>query len=243
MSTSIEMNTDYQSAIRFPAWMSLSIFSTICVIAICTKVPSEDRTGEMKWTLAVAVLSMVMAFLAVLAYLFCRSLYVAQTPEAGMVATVLAIWGVGLPTIMNPEKMIAVQGITVVNANLYFFSWLSFATTIFLMGSLAQEVAGIDVRHTPPKTSRWLGLCATSLVVMGAAVRIYKEDEFDCANEAPSITSFCRRTKVAIAFGVVSCLFSMAMGVMAQYGLLTIMIEMGTSTLCLILWCFGVGTY
>lgn len=94
--TSIEMNTDYQSAIRFPAWMSLSVFSTICVIAICSKVASEDRTGETKWTLAVAVLSMVIAFLAVCAYLFVRGLYVAQTPEAAMIATVLAVWGVGL---------------------------------------------------------------------------------------------------------------------------------------------------
>lgn len=144
---------------------------------------------------------------------------------------------------MNPEKFIAVEGITVINANLYFFSWLSFATTIFLMGSLAQEVAGIDVRRAPPKTSRWLGLCVSSLIAMGAAVRIVKAQEYQCAVGASFSATFCRRTKLAIAIGVLSCCFSLAMGVLAQYGLLNIMIELGTSTLLLILWCFGVGTY
>lgn len=145
---------------------------------------------------------------------------------------------------MNPAKAIAVEGVIVVNANLYFFSWMSFAVCIFLIGSLAQELFGIDARQAPPKTSRWFALCVSSLVVMGTAARIFKADEFDCGNPDSeySDTSFCRRTKLAIAFGVVSCVFSGAMAVMSQYGLLTILIEMGTATLLLIIWCFGVGT-
>jgi hypothetical protein len=43
----------------------------------------------------------------------------------------MAFWGFGLPAIMNPDNAIAVRGIEVDNANLYFSSWICFATAVF----------------------------------------------------------------------------------------------------------------
>ena len=47
------------------------------------------------------------------------------------IALVLALWGFGLPAIMNPDNEIAVRAVEVDNANLYFSSWISFAAAVF----------------------------------------------------------------------------------------------------------------
>jgi hypothetical protein len=137
---------------------------------------------------------------------------------------------------MNPNNGIAVAGISVINANLYFFSWLSFAAVLFLSGSLAQETAGVDVTKTPPKSARWYGLCASSLVVMGSAVRIFKAGS--CGDDVG--TEFCKRTKFAVSVGVVSFVFSMVLTYLTQKGL-TIMLETIATMVLLIMWCFGTG--
>ena len=139
---------------------------------------------------------------------------------------------------MNPKNGIAVEGVTVVNANLYFFSWLAFAACLFLSGNLAQEAAGYDVTQTPPKTARWYGLCASSLVVMGTSIRIFRT--IDCGDGLLSDTKFCKRTKLGIALGTVGFFLAGAMVYLAQRGV-TLMIETVATTLLLTFWCFGVG--
>lgn len=116
-TVTIQLNTEYQSAVRFPAWIALTTFSAICVAALDA---GDKSTG---WCMAVAIISMCLSFFATAAYLLARHLFVGQTVEAALVTSILAFWGAGLPVIMNPNKGIATQDLTVVNANLYFFSW------------------------------------------------------------------------------------------------------------------------
>lgn len=80
MPTTLELNTEYQSAERFPAWMALSVFSAIC-LAGTTSQRGGDRDAADKWVLAATSMSMILGFFAVLAYLFVRHLFVAQIPE------------------------------------------------------------------------------------------------------------------------------------------------------------------
>jgi hypothetical protein len=138
---------------------------------------------------------------------------------------------------MNPNNAIAVAGETVIDANLYFFSWLSFASTMYLSGSLAQEAAGYDVTKTPPKSARWYGLCAASLVVMGASIRLFKET--DCKNEETG-SEFCKRTKFAISAGTIGFFFALILTYLTQKGL-AIVVETVATMMLLALWCFGVG--
>lgn len=171
------------------------------------------------------------------------------------IALVLAFWGFGLPAIMNPENEIAVTGIEVDNANLYFSSWISFAAAVFLAGSLAQETMGLDIRSAPSKQARWFGLAAASLVVLFASVRIYRNDNIQCGgpvttyqNEETGMeeetlagTELCKRTKLGIALGVLTFIsslgFSFGAGLVPFAGL----VELGLSAVLLIMWVFGVG--
>lgn len=142
---------------------------------------------------------------------------------------------------MDPDNKIAVQNITVVNANLYFFSWLSLGAVVFVCGSLAQEQLGMKITDTPANSARWFGLTASSLVVLGTSVRIFLA--VPCNDTIPSIEGgpFCKRTKLAISLGVISS----ALGVFLMYAstkkMINVMQETGLSLFLLILWCFGVG--
>jgi hypothetical protein len=145
---------------------------------------------------------------------------------------------------MNPQHGIAVMNVTVVNANLYFFSWLSFANCIFLMASLVQDVMGIQVRDVAqPKLSRCIALTASSLVVMGSAVRIFSEEAYDCGNPDSVLhsSSFCSRTRVAIAFGTVSIFASTLCAVALHRAWLSTAMELASSSLLFLFWCIGVA--
>lgn len=242
-TVSVELNYDYQSAHRFPAWLALSVFSAVCLAAVATQV--DSRGGAEKWVLSVTIVSMILSFLAVVAYLVMRAPFVGQLPEGALLGLLTALWCAGLPTIMNPNRDLAVISdeedlLVIKNANLYFFCWLSLACILYLSGSFAQEAAGYDVTKTPPKTARWYGLCASSVVVLGSAVEALKSADA-CDIEGLSKSTYCRRTRWAISLGTISAVVAGAVVFMSRRGQLQLAVEFGITTLLLILWCFGVG--
>mmetsp|Transcript_23724 Transcript_23724/g.49253 ORF Transcript_23724/g.49253 Transcript_23724/m.49253 type:complete len:321 (-) Transcript_23724:225-1187(-) len=239
----VQVNMDYQSHERFPAWIALSVFSAICLAAFCSEIESKFRESEEKWCLAVYCISMIMAIFASVGYLLVRGIFVGTLFEIAMATVVIAFWGIGLPTMMKPDNAIAVAGNIILNANLYFFSWISFVVTIFLVMSLVREKLGVDVRQTPGKHMRWFFLVASSLVVMGSAVRIHKAESVECGNSESALhgSSFCKRTNFAISLGVSTFFFGLIIMFMLMKHLLATMIELGTTTILLILWTFGVG--
>jgi hypothetical protein len=138
---------------------------------------------------------------------------------------------------MNPNHGIAVQGTQVSNANVYFFSWGCFAACVFMVASLAQELRGIDVTKTNPKTMKWFVLMACGLIAMGNGTRIFKAGQ--CGSTLPG--TFCRRTKFAISVGVLGFFIPFVMLAVARFSAFTVLIETVVSLVLLILWCFGVG--
>jgi hypothetical protein len=162
----------------------------------------------------------------------------------------LGFWASGLPIIMDPERNIAVAkpdavdteiAPTVLNANLYFFSWLSLAAVIYLSGSLLQEFWGVDVRTTPTKSARWYGITASSLVVMGSCVRTFQAANCDGEMTNGDEVKFCRRTKLGISMGVIGFFFAAGMTILIQKMQLTVLADFAITTFQLTLWCFAVG--
>ena len=105
-TVTLEVNTDYSDAARFPAWVALMVFSIVCLAALESRkgLFSADSAGE-KWALAVCLMSMLFAFLAVVAYLIMRSIFVGQIPEMGLLVFLTACWASGLPAIMNRKSI------------------------------------------------------------------------------------------------------------------------------------------
>ena len=109
-----------------------------------------------------------------------------------------------------------------------------------MSGSLAQESTGVDVTKTPAKTARWYGLTASSLVVMGSAVRTFSTSDCHRDDLVNAQITYCRRSKFAVAMGVVGFFFAAAMTCLTRKGL-TLKAETLLTTLQLVMWCFGVG--
>jgi hypothetical protein len=83
----VELNLDYESAHRFPGWLSLSAFSAICLAALQSQNVDFDADQSGKaWVLSVCIISMVLSFVAVLLYLCCRGAFVGQIPEVAIVS-------------------------------------------------------------------------------------------------------------------------------------------------------------
>jgi len=102
----VEINTDYSNAARFPAWMALCVFSAICLAAFDSRrgIFSADSSGE-KWVLAVTLMSMILSFGAVVMYLIMRAIFVGQVPEMAILVFLIACWSACLPTVMNRKSV------------------------------------------------------------------------------------------------------------------------------------------
>jgi hypothetical protein len=84
-------NDDYiQNAHRFPAWMALTVFSTVCVAALNARRDIFD--AEDTWPNVVACLSLIMGFGAVVCYLMFRPVFVGQLPEIIVVRKNELVW-------------------------------------------------------------------------------------------------------------------------------------------------------
>lgn len=233
-----QINTEYQSAQRFPAWIALTVFSAICVAATESQLPSP-ATAAHKWVLAVCCISLIFGFFSSLLYLTARHLFAATPFETGVTALLLAFWGTGLPVIMNPNYGIAVDAAAVQNANLYFSSWAALAALVFITASLATDVTGVSVKDVAPgSVFRWFALAATSVIVMASSSRYYTAR--DCSNQYLTHSENCRRTKFAISMGAISFVTSLVAAYLIQNGLGRT-IEFGITIVLLVLWCFGVG--
>ena len=104
---------------------------------------------------------------------------------------------------------------------------------------MQESTWGIDVTKTPAKTARWFGLVASSLVVLGSAVRTYTTSCDEELNESAEVV-YCRRSTFAISMGVIGFFFALAMTCLTRKGL-TLKAEALLTTLQLALWAFGVG--
>ena len=91
MPTQIEINTDYQNAERFPAWIMLAASSAVCLAAVTAQSSSTARTTADKWVLSVVCVSMILSIVAVGMYLAMRSVFVGEITEMGLVRTLCIV--------------------------------------------------------------------------------------------------------------------------------------------------------
>lgn len=74
-----------RNAHRFPAWMSLAVFSAVCVAALDAR--RDIFNANDTWPFVVACLSLILGFGAVVAYLMYRPVFVGQLPEIVVVSS------------------------------------------------------------------------------------------------------------------------------------------------------------
>jgi hypothetical protein len=230
-------NTDNQG--RRGQWFSLAAFTTIALASFVNDMSGDlaDQRKEMKWSFSALVMALGFAFMSMVASLVLRERFSGTPMEHGMAVCVLAILGGGLSTIMRPGEGIATDSIGGIrNANLYFFSWASFAMALLIYVGYLKEAYGIGKRTDESgfNAASWAGLAMTSFIVMSSSTRVFNEKNCEDLDD-----DFCDRTKFAVALGTFSgfvALLWMALG-----SRLPAFIDVILSFAMLGAWCFGVG--
>lgn len=95
------------------------------------------------------------------------------------------------------------------DANLYYFSWAGFVTSVVLLVSFLRDAFGVDVvgavRGGAARVQWWAALLASSIVVLGSAAEVLKGD---CHGDSQGNfdDKYCRRTKWAISAATICML-------------------------------------
>jgi len=228
---------------RFLAWTGVACFSAISLGAHISWDWFYDTAKE-RWVTAVTSMSMIVAFLAMVAHFVVPSTFIGKPYEAGTASLLIVFWTAGLPVVMNPDNAIAVgiarvddmKSFTILNANLYFGCWFAFMAVIYILGSYVRDL-GYDLTKAPPKTTAWFAITCGSVVVLGSSTKFFWEF---CDDD--SSTPDCVRTKYGIALGVIG--FFLAAGMCAVnvvLGSIGFIIELVLSTIVFTLNCAGIG--
>jgi hypothetical protein len=146
---------------------------------------------------------------------------------------------------MNPANSIAVGFTQIVNGNLYLGSWVCFASIFWVVGDLIGELYGLNIvgavkPHVQTRQGKWYALVATSVIVMGASVRVFKA--FECTLDVMKTSPACMNSKYAISASVIGT-------VVAIFPLLSFLFLHGTalimefilSAIMVVIWSVGLG--
>ncbi|CAB9519890.1 expressed unknown protein [Seminavis robusta] len=204
---------------RFSLWVAFLVFSTVTLgSSVEVKNDLEEVTSDAKW--AVACSSITFALTTVMVMLQLHPLYaimVTNNKLEGVICIILvAFWSGIVSIVSDAENNLAVRSSnnnecnnTVLNGNLYYFSWAAFVASICLLVSYLRSVFGLDlvgeVQNRSQRMELWGGLLACSLVVMGASANIF---QIDCKPVEPGLEIYCRRCTFGISIGTIGAFFA-----------------------------------
>jgi hypothetical protein len=181
-----------------------------------------DTDSNAKWAVTSSALTFAVTGVVVLMHMSPMfSTYIVNTKVEGAICFILTVfWAATVAVVSNASSGLAVdteKDNTIVNGNLYYFSWAGFVTSVMLVVAYLRGVFGVDVagemKNRAARLTRWSDLLACQLVVMGSSSNIFDKD---CAPQAQS-DAFCARTKYAISLGVFGTFFSLAVVAMKVF--------------------------
>lgn len=241
---------------RFNLWAAFLVFSTITLgSAVQVKNASEPVSTANKYIVACAIVTFVFTTVIVALHFFpsTTTIFVGTKVEGVVIFVLVAFW-----TAIVAENTDAGDGLApieegsdaVQNANLYYFSWAGFITSIILLVSYLRDAFGVDmvgnVTNRSARLQWWAGLLASSLIVMGSASHVHRTDcQWD--SEGTFSGRYCTKTKFAITAGalgvffVLLVVFTKVLKYTAADAVAPFMLEFATAVLLTIINAFNVG--
>jgi hypothetical protein len=168
----------------------------------------EETDGNAKWAVTCSAITFAVTGIVVLMHLSpLSSPYIVDTRTEGVICIILmAFWAGTVSVVSNASTGLAVDSgmdNTIVNGNLYYFSWAGFVTAVMLFVAYLRSVFGVDlageIKNRAARLTLWSGLLACQLVVMGSSANVFDKD---CTPQLES-DAYCRRTKYGISLGAI----------------------------------------
>jgi hypothetical protein len=207
----------------------------------------DDSDSNAKWAVTCSAITFCVTGIVVLLHLSpTLSGYIVNTRTEGALSLILAaFWAATVSVVSNASTGLAVNSEldnTIVNGNLYYFSWAGFVTSIMLCVAYLRGVFGVDlageIKNRAARLTLWSALLACQLVVMGASANVFDKN---CASQVES-GAYCKRTKYGIALGAIGTMFALAVVGMKMITSIAPFVVEGILALCLcIMNAFGVA--
>lgn len=201
---------------RLPTWIALTLFSLIALLSILDESHSNQRSFPETWGIVLSSISLGLASLATLAHLGndLRDNFVASKIELFFILAITVSWILNIPVLMDANNDLALEESIVVDANLYFSSWLAFCCSLSMCASFGRGKLGEDTL-TRYHARYWLCLFISSLVAMSAALRILNNEK-GCASRN-NVPKQCNQLRLGIALSIVSAVISAAIVMFASF--------------------------
>ena len=185
---------------RLPVWIALVLFSLVSLLSILDESNAKTRTFEVKWCIALSSISLGLAFLATLANMSegMRDKFLTTKVEGFTIIISVTVWILAIPVAMAPNHGLAMSQSIIVDANLYFASWLAFCCSLAMLGSFGGRLG--DDSAMGYMTKYWLCLFLASMITMAAALRLFRDNEACSTIE----TKQCDNLRMGIALSIVS---------------------------------------
>eukprot|EP00525_Craspedostauros_australis_P011792 CAMPEP_0198121488 /NCGR_PEP_ID=MMETSP1442-20131203/32297_1 /TAXON_ID= /ORGANISM="Craspedostauros australis, Strain CCMP3328" /LENGTH=321 /DNA_ID=CAMNT_0043780305 /DNA_START=211 /DNA_END=1176 /DNA_ORIENTATION=+ len=202
---------------RFNLWGAFLVFSTITLMsAVETKNQEGNDDSNARWTIACASISFAISLVVTALHLHSvySSLIIDTRLEGALILMLATFWAATVSVVSDANGGLVTDdgddNTTIVNANLYYFTWAGFVTVILLLVGYLRAVFGVDlageIQNRSSRLTMWGGMLACALVVMGSSANILQRD---CSGEDPESDLFCRRTLFGVAVGAISTIFSL----------------------------------
>jgi len=220
---------------HFLYWVLLTVFSIIALTAF-----ANDREGPWnrpsRWVISVTSISLGLSAIGAVASLFMTAGFATTSIELVLVVIILGFWCAGLPSILDPSHRLGQAGttfsdlyiLTVLDANLFFFSWASFFVGLKLLGL---HLAQLLNRRDDKFLSSWIFLTGASFVTMASASHLWR----DAGCNSTDVT-MCARNLFALILGAVSGLIGLILIFVPSMAVHQIM-----SIILFAAWCFEIS--
>lgn len=175
------------------------------------------ESTSIKYISAISVVTCILNTIVVLAHFHPvgTAIFVGTKVEGVVIVVLVFCWSAIVAGDIDAADFIGAAedtGDAIQSANLYYFSWAGFVTSVILAVSFLRDSFGLDVvgslRQNTERLQWWAALLAVSVVVLGSAAHANRVDCGD-DSEAGEPASYCRKTRFAISaatIGMVLCL-------------------------------------
>jgi hypothetical protein len=166
-----------------------------------------------RWAIACSAITFAATIVVVALHLhpIGVSFFVGTRAEGSIILVLTAFWAATVSIVSDARNGLAVsqRDGSVMNGNLYYFSWAGFVCSVMLIVSYLHAVFGVDlageIKNRAARLMPWSALLAAELVVLGSTANIFDQD---CSPLNETVT-FCNRTKYGISLGVIGSVMSL----------------------------------
>lgn len=183
------------------------------VIPSLQKNDAKNPSEAVKWATACSAITFTVSFIVCIMHVVptAATCIVGTIPEGILSFILVGFWAANVAIVTKTSNDLAfIDSEAELNANLFFFSWAGFVTSLILFVNYLKSSVGVDVvgamNQRGARLTFWAALLANAFIVMGSSLRVNNDD---CSPVTTRQEVYCTRTNFGIALGAIGSAFAL----------------------------------